>query len=79
MTSPLDIIIDSLSKEEVRFFKLFLNRTVRKNRKDLDLFDYIRKQKGNYNTKDLLKKLKTNAGNYYTIKNRLCQAFQSIH
>ena len=71
MTSPLDTIIDSLSKEEVRFFKLFLNRTVRKNRKDLDLFDYMRKQKGNYNTKDLLKKLKTNAGNYYTIKNRL--------
>ena len=71
MTSPLDIIIDSLSKEEVRFFKLFLNRTVRKNRKDLDLFDYMRKQKGNYSTKDLLKKLKTNAGNYYTIKNRL--------
>jgi tetratricopeptide (TPR) repeat protein len=31
----------------------------------------MRKQKGNYNTKDLLKKLKTNAGNYYTIKNRL--------
>jgi hypothetical protein len=71
MTSPLDIIIDSLSKEEVRFFKLFLNRTVRKNRKDLDLFDYMRKQKGNYHTKDLLKKLKTNAANYYTIKNRL--------
>ena len=71
MTSPLDIIIDSLSKEEVRFFKLFLNRTVRKNRKDLDLFDYMRKQKGNYNTKVLLKKLKTNAANYYTIKNRL--------
>ena len=71
MISPLDTIIDSLSKEEVRFFKLFLNRTVRKNRKDLDLFDYMRKQKGNYNTKDLLKKLKTNAGNYYTLKNRL--------
>ena len=71
MISPLETIIDSLSKEEVRFFKLFLNRTVRKNRKDLDLFDYMRKQKGNYNTKDLLKKLKTNAGNYYTIKNRL--------
>ena len=57
MISPLDTIIDSLSKEEVRFFKLFLNRTVRKNRKDLDLFDYMRKQKGNYNTKDILNKL----------------------
>jgi len=71
MISPLDTIIDSLSKEEVRFFKLFLNRTVRKNRKDLDLFDYMRKKKGDYNTKDLLKKLNTNAGNYYTLKNRL--------
>jgi len=71
MISPIDTIIDSLSKEEVRFFKLFINRTVRKNRKDIDLFDYIRKQKGNYHTKDILKKLKTNSGNYYTIKNRL--------
>ena len=71
MISPIDTIIDSLSKEEVRFFKLFINRTIRKNRKDIDLFDYIRKQKGNYHTKDILKKLKTNSGNYYTIKNRL--------
>ena len=55
MISPIDTIIDSLSKEEVRFFKLFINRTVRKNRKDIDLFDYIRKQKGNYHTKDILK------------------------
>ena len=71
MNSPLDKIIDSLSKEEVRFFKLFLNRTVRKNRKDLDLFDYMRKKKGDFTTKDILKKLETNPNNYYQIKNRL--------
>ena len=71
MNNTLDILIESLSKEEVRFFKIFLNRTDTKNRKDLDLFDYMKKKKGIINTKDTLKKLKTSAGNYYTIKNRL--------
>ena len=71
MTSRLETIIDSLSKEEVRFFKLFLNRTVRKNRKDLDLFDYMKRKKGDFTTKDILKKLETNPNNYYQIKNRL--------
>ena len=71
MTSRLETIIDSLSKEEVRFFKLFLNRTVSASRKDVDLFDLLRKKRGDYKTKDLLKKLNTSAGNYYTLKNRL--------
>ena len=71
MTSRLETVIDSLSKEEVRFFKLFLNRTVSASRKDVNLFDFLRKRKGDYKTKDLLKKLNTNAGNYYTLKNRL--------
>ena len=71
MTSRLETIIDSLSKEEVRFFKLFLNRTVSASRKDVDLFDLLRKKRGDYTTKDLLKKLNTSAGNYYTLKNRL--------
>ena len=71
MTSRLETIIDSLSKEEVRFFKLFLNRTVSASRKDVNLFDFLRKRKGDYKTKDLLKKLNTSAGNFYTLKNRL--------
>jgi len=71
MTSRLETVIDSLSKEEVRFFKLFLNRTVSASRKDVNLFDFLRKRKGDYKTKDLLKKLNTSAGNYYTLKNRL--------
>ena len=71
MNSRLETVIDSLSKEEVRFFKLFLNRTVSASRKDVNLFDFLRKRKRDYKTKDLLKKLNTSAGNYYTLKNRL--------
>ena len=71
MTNTLDTIVQSLSKEEVRFFKLFLKRTDNKNRRDADLFDLMRRKKGDIKTKDILKKLKTNPNNYYQIKNRL--------
>ena len=71
MDNALDTIVQSLSKEEVRFFKLFLKRTDNKNRKDVDLFDYMKKKKGDFTTKDILKKLETNPNNYYQIKNRL--------
>ena len=71
MHNALDTIVQSLSKEEVRFFKLFLNRTDNKNRKDVDLFDYMKKKKGDFTTKDVLKKLETNPNNYYQIKSRL--------
>ena len=52
MTSRLETIIDSLSKEEVRFFKLFLNRTVSASRKDVNLFDFLsdRDQRLHYKT-----------------------------
>mgnify|MGYP001383483064 CR=1 FL=1 len=71
MNNALDTIVQSLSKEEVRFFKLFLKRTNNKDRKDLDLFDYMKKKKVDFTTKDVLKKLETNPNNYYQIKNRL--------
>jgi hypothetical protein len=71
MNNALDTIVQSLSKEEVRFFKLFLKRTDNKNRKDVDLFDYMKKKKGDFTTEDVLKKLETNPNNYYQIKNRL--------
>ena len=71
MNNALDTIVQSLSKEEIRFFKLFLKRTDNKNRKDVDLFDLIRRKKGDYTTKDALKILKTNPNNYYQVKNRL--------
>ena len=71
MNNSLDTIVQSLSKEEIRFFKLFLKRTDSKNRKDVDLFDLIRRKNGDYTTKDALKTLKTNPNNYYQVKNRL--------
>ena len=71
MNNALDTIVQSLSKEEVRFFKLFLKRTDNKNRKDVDLFDYMKKKKGDFTTEDVLKKLETNPNNYYQIKSRL--------
>ncbi len=70
MKRALEAIIKSLSKDEIRFFKLFLNRTQNRNRKDIELFDYMRKKKS-FSTKDILNKLKTNANNFYQIKNRL--------
>ncbi|MBO61364.1 MAG: hypothetical protein CMO63_05270 [Verrucomicrobiales bacterium] len=71
MNNAIDTIVQSLSKEEVRFFKLFLKRTDNKKRKDVRLFDYMRKKKGDFTTEDILRKLDTNPNNYYQIKNRL--------
>ena len=71
MNSNVEKLIHSLSKEEVRFFKIFTKRTESKNRKDVTLFDYIRKKKTDINSKVVIDKLQTTPANYYTIKNRL--------
>ena len=71
MNSNVEKLIHSLSKEEVRFFKIFTKRTESKNRKDVILFDYIRKKKTDINSKIIIDKLQTTPANYYTIKNRL--------
>ena len=70
----LEKIISVLSKEEIRFYKLFVNRTTSKNnRKDVVLFDFIKNGKSDgLSTKDILKKLQlTNSNNYYQLKNRI--------
>jgi hypothetical protein len=71
MKNALDTIVESLSKEEIRFFKLFIKRTDNKNRKDVDLFDLMRKKNGDFTTKEILSKLAVKPNNYYQIKNRL--------
>ena len=71
MKNVLNSIIQSLSKQEIRFFKLFIKRTDNKKRKDVDLFDFIKKKGGDLKIKDALKKLETNTNNYHQIKNRL--------
>ena len=71
MKNVLNNIIQSLSKQEIRFFKLFIKRTDYKKRKDVDLFDLMKRQGGDLKIKDALKKLETNTNNYHQIKNRL--------
>lgn len=69
-------LILSLNKEEARNYKLFINRTnARENRKDAELFDFIRKQgELNYEDEKAIKKLYGNLvekNNYYRLKNRI--------
>ena len=68
-------IINALSKEEIRFYKLFVNRTSseRKKRKDVILFDLFKKDINNKLTTDIIiKKLKLSSSNsYYQLKNRI--------
>jgi len=71
LKNVLNSIIQSLSKQEIRFFKLFIKRTDNKKRKDVDLFDFMKKKGGDLKIKDALKKLETNTNNYHQIKNRL--------
>ena len=71
MKNVLNNIIQSLSKQEIRFFKLFIKRTDNKKRKDVDLFDFMKKKGDDLKIKDALKKLETNTNNYHQIKNRL--------
>lgn len=72
----LNKIIQSLNKEEVRFYKLYSKRTEpTSDRKDIILFDYIRKQGEFYNEEKVFNKL-YNAGTknpYYRLKNRLAE------
>ena len=72
----LEQIISALSKEEIRFYKLFINRTnssKNKQRKDVELFDFIRKGKNkDISTQKILNKLSiSNSNNYYQLKNRI--------
>ena len=72
----LEKIIDSLTKDEIRFYKLFINRTSsgkNKSRKDEELFNFLKKGKHkDHSTKEILKKLSiSNSNNYYQLKNRI--------
>ena len=65
-------IIQSLSKEEIRFYKLFVGRTKQsKERKDLILFDLIKNSPSEDVNKKAIDKLKVKSNNYYQLKNRV--------
>jgi hypothetical protein len=72
----LQQIIGTMNKEEIRHFKLFINRTnAADDRKDALLFDHIRKSWPEYNEEKILNKLygegEKNA--LYRLKNRLLE------
>ncbi|HEY0030762.1 MAG TPA: hypothetical protein VGC65_08385 [Bacteroidia bacterium] len=67
-------VVGNMTKEEIRSFKLFINRTEKATeRKDEILFDMIRKQFPDYDEEKILKKLySTEEKNaLYRLKNRL--------
>lgn len=70
----LQNIIGTMNKEEIRHFKLFINRTnATAERKDAQLFDYIRKSYPEYNEDKVLHKLYGSGDKnaLYRLKNRL--------
>ncbi|MCS7072958.1 MAG: hypothetical protein NZ108_00670, partial [Bacteroidia bacterium] len=74
----MDILEDfilSLSKEEIRFFKLYANRTnSEKERKDILLFDFIRKYGKKWSEDKIFAKLypkQSDKNAFYRLKNRL--------
>lgn len=68
--------IQSLNKEEIRYYKIFSNRTHNdENRKDLALFEEIKNNSKNYNEKEIAKKMYgDNKNNFYQLKNNLLNA-----
>lgn len=72
----LNNLIRVMNKEEVRNFKLWLNSTnASADRKDVQLFDYIRKSEERYDENYIFKKLyKANDKNsFYRLRNRLLE------
>ncbi len=70
----LNRAIAVLNKEEIRHFKLWLNSTnASKERKDIQLFDYIRKAGEHYDENSIFEKLYDGAdkNSFYRLKNRL--------
>jgi tetratricopeptide (TPR) repeat protein len=71
----LQNIIGVMNKEEIRHYKLFINRTEKNERKDELLFDYIKRQYPEYNETKILKKLYSteDKNSLYRLKNRLLE------
>lgn len=70
----LNQIITGLNKEQVRFFKMYLSRIeTEDDRKDVLLFDYIRKSGEKFDEEKIFSRLyKGNEKNsFYRLKNRL--------
>ena len=74
MEVQLNHIIHTLTKDEVRYFKLFSDRYANdSDRKDISLFDYIRKAGERYNEEKIVKTLygTGDKNSFYRLRNRL--------
>src|SRR5258705_12184761 len=69
----LNQVIKGMNKEQIRYFKLYASRFTLDGRKDLALFDYIRKSNDKYDEDKIFKKLYDGAvkNPFYRLKNRL--------
>ncbi len=71
----LNAMVDSLSKDEIRFYKLFAAWVQKQEeRKDIALFDYIKQAGEKYDEKKIVEKLYGNTkdkNSFYRLKNRL--------
>lgn len=65
--------IESLNKEEIRYYKIFSNRTHNEeNRKDTILFELIKNNISDYNEKEIAAKMYGDKkNNFYQLKNNL--------
>lgn len=72
----LQQMVSVMNKEEVRHFKLWLNSTnASEDRKDIILFDYVRKSGEKYTEEEIFRKLygKGDKNSFYRLKNRLLE------
>jgi hypothetical protein len=69
----LNQVIKGMNKEQIRYFKLYAARFTSDSRKDLALFDYIRKSNDKYDEEKIFKKLYDGSEKnpFYRLKNRL--------
>lgn len=70
----LNRVVESMNKEQVRYFKLFLAKSHdREGRMDVRLFDYMRKSGGKYDEKKIVKQLYfgPDKNSFYRLRNRL--------
>ena len=68
----LNNIVQSLTKDEIRFYKLFVGRTKQtKERKDLILFDLLKKSPDEKISNKITDKLNITSNNFYQLKHRI--------
>ncbi|MFN8287263.1 MAG: hypothetical protein U0V74_10940 [Chitinophagales bacterium] len=72
----LNQVVERLTKDELRFLKMYYGNAGPDNRKDMVLVDYVRQSGERFNEEKLIKKLGYSAedkNSYYRLKNRVIQ------